>query len=537
MKSFLGRYNYFLLFILIFACAEVIVNPLGDFPLNDDWTYGKAVDSTITDTYSIGHFGAMTLFTHLMWGIFFVKIFGFSFTVLRLSTLVSVIIGMFFLDRLVFKITANKLTAFFACLVLLFNPMYFNLSNTYMTDVNFNTLFILYCYYAFRFFERNRIIYAIVIFTLSVLLVLLRQFGIILPVCFSLACLFVEKRRVFWFTFSLLGIGLTYYSLAMYESFLKGILYDASAYKYSGTIHLSDPDFWNMFSENFRNRYQILLLQIGVYVAPFAAIYISGIVKHIRKPVVALMILVNAVFAWWFFRDAEFPFRNIFENMSLGPETFFESLQAAVPHTYSGAFERPLLIAKYFLSTLTLTALSWFVLSFFKDTKRAWRISAETVFLVAFSGSYAFMIFITESYFDRYHILLITAGVITLAWIGKNLKADYKASVLILLVFFYVAVFGTKDYLTWNRIRWEAFYYLKETKQVSPQKINGGFEVNCWVGTGGNWLHDYTSLEKFDYLIQFKNEPGFKLHKAFEFQRYFPYKKDKINIFEKEPEN
>ena len=38
-------------------------------------------------------------------------------------------------------------------------------------------------------------------------------------------------------------------------------------------------------------------------------------------------------------------------------------------------------------------------------------------------------------------------------------------------------------------------------------------------------------LEGYDYLIQFKSEDGFKLYKEYEFQRYFPYRKDKINIF------
>ncbi|MBN2466405.1 hypothetical protein JXD38_12365 [candidate division WOR-3 bacterium] len=35
----------FLVLVLVFAAVLVLTNPLGDFPLNDDWSYGQAVQS------------------------------------------------------------------------------------------------------------------------------------------------------------------------------------------------------------------------------------------------------------------------------------------------------------------------------------------------------------------------------------------------------------------------------------------------------------------------------------------------------------
>jgi len=57
-------------------------------------------------------------------GLFVHQAFGFSFFVLRLSTLVSSLIGLLVLYKLVSEISKNKLLAFAASLVLLFNPVY-----------------------------------------------------------------------------------------------------------------------------------------------------------------------------------------------------------------------------------------------------------------------------------------------------------------------------------------------------------------------------------------------------------------------------
>ena len=157
MPSFIKKNSYFFSLLGIFLLAELIVNPTGEFPLNDDWSYAKSILTWIKEgRYDLGEWPAMTLVAHLAWGLLFTKIGGFSFFVLRLSTLVSSFIGIWFLFKIIRKISKSALVAFTGSLVLLFNPIYFNLSNTYMTDVNFNTLLLLACYFTINFFENQR---------------------------------------------------------------------------------------------------------------------------------------------------------------------------------------------------------------------------------------------------------------------------------------------------------------------------------------------------------------------------------------------
>jgi hypothetical protein len=536
MRSFLTRYNYFFLLVLIFVLCEAIVNPIGNFPLNDDWCYGKAAYSSSVGDYTIGRFGAMTLFTHLMWGILFIKIFGFSFTVLRISTLLSAIIGCFFLNKIIIDVTQNKQAGFFACLVLLFNPLYFNLSNTFMTDVNFNTLLIVCCYCAFVFFHTKRFIYLALFFVLAAFLVLLRQFGIIMPLCFTLACFGIKEKKWLTLGLSVIGTLAVYTTLRLYENYLVEIAPEGSAYKFSGSVHLSDKIFWKTLLFNFTERYRTVLLHLFIYTAPFAAIYLPALIKNIKMYVVLLMAAFSFCLVFWFFKDVKFPFQNIFENMSLGPETFYESFKTSVRHTYSESFGSIMELIKYIFSGITLISLFLLLVSMRQNRNLRLSLKTETVFLISLVFTYTFMILITESYFDRYHIPLITLALIFMARIYGTENVNYKIALIPLLCIFYVSVFGTKDYLTLNRLRWEAYSYLKEEKHTTIKKVNGGVELNSFNDMN-DWWEDYFKLSTFDYLIQFKKEDGFTLLKEYEFQRYFPYKKDKINIFVKEAIN
>jgi hypothetical protein len=533
MQFSAGRYNYFLILSAIFIFAELIVNPIGDFPLNDDWSYGKSVHYLEQGDYTIGSFGAMSLFTHLMWGALFVKIFGFSFTVLRISTLVSALAGLYFLNKLVTEVTSNKFLGFLFCLTLLFNPLYFNLANTYMTDVNFNTLLIICCFFAFRFFKTGRRSYLFPFFIVSALLILIRQFGIVMPVAFTLGCLLLKENKWTTVLYSLVGSVLVYMILKLYEGYLAGILPAWSAYKFSGSIHLTDKIFWDGFRWNLSHRYRLILLQVLVFSMPAAIVYAGSLINNTGKYLVAIAILLGSGTVFWLFKDVKLASGNIFMNMSLGPETFYESKFAKTNHTYSEGFEYALTIVKYCFASVTTTVLVLCCINLFKRGNR-FSINPEIFFLTVLIFAYVFMILITESYFDRYHIPIITVSLILFAHIGVTHKINYQWIIIPLVCFFYVSVFGTKDYLTLNRVRWGAYDYLKEKKGITAEKVNGGFEINCWNDAKGNWWYNFHTLSTFDYLIQFKKEDGFSLFKEYEFQRYFPYKKDKMSIFIRE---
>ncbi|MBL7921096.1 MAG: glycosyltransferase family 39 protein [Bacteroidia bacterium] len=528
MHFFFTKNKYFLFLLIIFIICEIIVNPIGEFPLNDDWAYSKSVSFAIHGVYTIGDFGAMTLFTHLLWGTIFTKIFGFSFTVLRFSTLISSLIGLFFLNKLIVKISNNLWLGFFSCLVLLFNPLYFSLTNTYMTDVNFTTLLILSCYCAFVFFDTKKEIYIYYFLLLSIGLVLIRQFGIILPICFFVSCITLKEKRKRYLIISFIVIVITLGVLKFYESILKHSLSYGAAYTFSGSIDLLSYAFWENFFVNIAGRYKVILVHIFIYGFPLAIIYLASIIRSVNK-IYAFTVSIICIFGCYFLLQGNiFPFHNMFTNMCIGPETFHESNG----HTRSTDFATLCDIVKYVFSSFTFIVLILFLSSKIKLGKAAFKFEPEVLFLVLLLGMYIFMILITQKdvYFDRYHLPIIALIFILFSFMNKTFKAKYSISVLILFCFFYLSVFGTKDYLTLNRNRWDAYYFIKDRAKVDAEKINGGFEVNCWNDGKNNWWADYGNLQNYDYLIQFNEEKSFKTLREYEFQRYFPFKKDTIRL-------
>ena len=47
MKLIISRYKYEGLIVLLWFVVIALINPVGDFPLNDDWCYAKSVKNYI----------------------------------------------------------------------------------------------------------------------------------------------------------------------------------------------------------------------------------------------------------------------------------------------------------------------------------------------------------------------------------------------------------------------------------------------------------------------------------------------------------
>jgi len=125
----------------LWVSAVAMVNPVGDFPLGDDWSYGLAVKHLVENgRYQPTGWTMMTLITQTLWGTLFSLPFGFSFTALRFSTLslsLAGILGTYLLGR---QLGGRRFPATAIALTLVFNAIYFALSHTFMTDVHFLAL-------------------------------------------------------------------------------------------------------------------------------------------------------------------------------------------------------------------------------------------------------------------------------------------------------------------------------------------------------------------------------------------------------------
>jgi hypothetical protein len=181
--------------------AIVLINPVGEFSLNDDWNYNYAVMAFLkSGSLIITSWNCATSLTQIFLAVLIASLFGFSFTALRLFTACLGLLG-----GLAFYLVLRKfkLSPLFACLgamTVLANPIYLNLSNTFMTDIPFLALTAISFVFAIpallgNSFKKNTLLYLI----WAVVATMVRQLGVIISFGFSLAALaYVIGKKDAW---------------------------------------------------------------------------------------------------------------------------------------------------------------------------------------------------------------------------------------------------------------------------------------------------------------------------------------------------
>ena len=124
--------------ILIWILSLFFVNISGEFTLIDDWAYSKSVqDLSEYGVFKIYDRIAITFLSNLLWGSLFTKIFGFSLFVLRISTVIAGGVLIYTFHSWLGLITENRKLQLFCTALLAFNPLFYVLSTTFMTDIFF----------------------------------------------------------------------------------------------------------------------------------------------------------------------------------------------------------------------------------------------------------------------------------------------------------------------------------------------------------------------------------------------------------------
>lgn len=83
--------------ILFWIVLVLLVNVRGNFPLNDDWSYSYSVKTLVEDgKLELTGWISMPVISQIYWGSLFCSTGDFSFEILRLSTLVLSVVGIFF---------------------------------------------------------------------------------------------------------------------------------------------------------------------------------------------------------------------------------------------------------------------------------------------------------------------------------------------------------------------------------------------------------------------------------------------------------
>ena len=132
----------------IFLCCVALAHPFANSGFNDDWSYSDvALRMAQTGHLHYNGWGSPTLLFQAFWGAAWIRLFGFSFDALRVSTLIFALGVITIVYALGLKVGLTRQLALFAALVVGTSPIFLPLAASFMTDV-YGAFFTTCCVYA-----------------------------------------------------------------------------------------------------------------------------------------------------------------------------------------------------------------------------------------------------------------------------------------------------------------------------------------------------------------------------------------------------
>lgn len=466
---------------LLWLIGIMFVGYSGEFPLNDDWAYTHNVQHLVEQgEIYFSDWPAMTLIGQTLWGALFCKFFGFSFVVLRLSTLLAAWITVLSSYFLFARLSPNRSLAFWGALLLASNPLFFSLSFTFMTDIHFLCCSILSIFFYIRYRQDNQKWDWVWATFFAMWATLIRQMGILLPVIYSIHLLYNHRWTIPLFFRAALPVFLALGTLVAYTSW-RGHYYGFPP-QYGSLSLLFYPLKHAYFYKNLLIRPGILLCYLAMFWLPVVLVQLPQLWKNSLRWQKITALISTFILILIFYRSWEFiPHGNIFYNLGLGPQVLKDTdIDVNLPVELSSFGLFPLRV----LFVLAGSLLSIFLfLKYLPKKGRTYTGLQLGAILMGFA--YTFYLMLDGHFFDRYYLFLFPLmGILVL----PTKKISYPKWVLVLGIAFQLGYGGfslmaTHDYLSWNRARWEALDYLTTQKNISPNQIDGGFEFNGWYQT------------------------------------------------------
>ncbi|MBM3331244.1 hypothetical protein FJY68_05240 [candidate division WOR-3 bacterium] len=501
----------------LFVAVVVLTNPLGDFPLNDDWSYGQAVRNLVSNhEYRLANWTSMPLLTQVLWGALFTVPAGFSFTALRVSTLFLSLAALLLLLLLSLTEGERPLPALLAPLLLLFSPVFLNLSHTFMTDIPFIALTLGSILLLSRGADReNRFLLGLGM-CVAIMATLLRQTGMLIPVAFGISSLCrgrATAREV------MLSVGLSLLTIVAYVVYTLWLArtgrlptgYFAQWTQIRAIIATGPSGIAGQAARSLL----ITCMYLGIFTLPFGLLFVSR--THAKR--LLLLLLMSAVLIGIaYFCRVTLP-GNILSDRGVGPFTLARPPEFAI---FSGSPA-----AKAVLGLLTLLGSALLLEMLVRSTESALSSRSATVCL-SLAGLYLVSLSLVHQ-FDRYMVfylpLLLAPATLALREHPPG-RLALVGSLVATLAYAAFSVSSVHDYMAWNRVRWQAIRHLTRTLEVPAERIDGGFEFNGLYTYSENHVRKPGSspwwVKDNQYVIAFGVLPGYRTLKSYAVQTWLP---------------
>jgi len=554
---------------VVWAVLVALAGPVGDFPLNDDWAYGWTVKTLLdTGSFQLSDWTATNLLPQALWGALFSLPFGFSFTALRLSTLVLGLVGVLATYGILRQVRADPATSLLGALLVALNPLYFALSHSFSNDVPSLAFALTAVYFLLRGLGENAPVNLGLGIAAALIATMNRQSGIVILPVFGLALLL---KRGFRFGTVLLAVLPTVAGLAfnaLYPRWLEAqghrpVLFGLQIRQLLATITGGIGHAAGVYLENL----VIIGVYLGLFLLPFLGLAFpslrAGLSSRGRQVAWGVVLAGAGVGGALVLQGRRMPFiGNVLVPFGVGPKVLpgYDSFMGSggralidgvwVVLTVLGATGAALLLLFGARAVATLAGMVRGPVS-----DRGWRLilvgGVAVLYVLAIAG-------LERGYwFDRYLIFLLPLAMAIASLAGDRGAPDRARSGFTATALIGLALAGsftlaaTHDYLAWNRARWRGLNQLLNEPGLSPGEIDGGFEFRGWhfgqrlanCASGGanatdavnaDW-DDFRCLwparrDEYPFAVGFLPRPGYEVMNEHAFRRWLPWRRQPLYV-------
>jgi hypothetical protein len=468
-RKMLDRERAALLAIAGIWVAAISIVGLGpDVPLQDDWTYAWSVEHVL----ETGRFAVLPWSLHFpvfqtAWAAGFAAIFGFSFPVLRASTLLLALIGAWLLYLTMRELEVDRRTSSVATFTFFLNPIVFFLSFTFMTDVPFVTLTILAVFAFVAAHTRQRPFWLWVGAAASIAAFLTRQIGIVTPVAgVPLVLAAWPDRRLMarralplataWGVMAVSTIGLaryvgtTSYMTSKLENLQWLLLVRAGDY--------FDYNLWSLVHASFA------LLPLLAALLPFVAL-------HWR----AWIICTGVAGSVLLLRFGRLP-----TPLTQGDSWSVVELGSSLALMPGGAARElaswldPTIVAAGFVATGAVVTLAW------QGLRSTTSVRAPIVGVALLLTAHLVVLNVLWLYSDRYLMMMLPLALILIACVTRRTRLTLAPAIVTLTLWAAIDGVGTRYAMKVNDVALNTWHALNDAG-VPPWDIDAGYAINGWM--------------------------------------------------------
>lgn len=565
----------------------VLVNPSGEFPLNDDWSYSRSVQILVTQGRLDLAAAAVPLITQVGWGALFSVPLGFSFTALRISTWVMGFIGLVASYGLLRSSGAARVLAVFASLLLAVNPLYLSLSLSFMTDVPFVALATAAVAMLAHGLRTGRAAWIGRGLALVLLAALIRQPAIAVPLALGVAVASMRplspKTVLLACTPSLAtGVLLEGYQVVMRRTSGLPALYNNP---YDSILLAGSGSLQDVVAALI-SRVSAQIVYAGLFLLPLVLLTVgeastsAGARPRIRT-LVGICFALAFLLVGTLIRGRLLPLGNIIYDLGVGPPLLRDVYNLGLARlptapqalwlvlTIGGLIGGALLLVR--AAPLPLRAArsatsSADKLAFgpsgsrpnvFKQTAsgataenrrrhtgpgRRLISRGHAAALLPLTAAGVYVVFLAISgYLDRYVLWLLPllmACVPRAPLPIRKYPRVWLAAAGLLVAYGVFSVAGIHDYFAWNRARWQAIDYLMADVHATPAQIDGGYEFNGWYDYDSHYRvqadRSWWWVQDDQYIVAFGDLPGYARILRVAYDRWLPPGQGDIVVLERE---